>query len=189
MPEIAEPLLVLTTERLNERHQISIAWDESEAAWHSDSYGRSAIEPHEQDEITQDVDALINTARECLEWLAANTPVIAGAWCNRYVSSSAPLLRRLAIHALSARIDLTADDKIAWLLKHCDIHESQLTTRYSGPPAYPIHKPARNNGCISSEPCGPTARRKKRNQTRIVTQHISNLNGFIGSARLTLIAS
>ena len=123
LPEIVEPLLVLTTARLNERYQISIAWEESEATWHSDSYGRSAIEPHEQDEISQDVDALIDTARECLEWLAANTPVIAGAWCNRYVSSNAPLLRRLAIHALSARNDLTADDKIVWLLKHCDIHE------------------------------------------------------------------
>ena len=123
LPEIADPLLVLTTARLNERYQISIAWEESEATWHSDSYSRSAIEPHEQDEVGHDVDALINTARDCLEWLAANNSVIAGAWCNRYVYSSAPLLRRLAIHALSARNDLTADDKIAWLLKHCDIHE------------------------------------------------------------------
>ena len=123
LPEIAEPLLVLTTARLNERYQISIAWEESEATWDSDSYSRSAIEPHEQDELGQGVDALIDTARECLEWLATNTPLIAGAWSNRHVFSSAPLLRRLAIHALSARIDLTADDKIAWLLKNCDTHE------------------------------------------------------------------
>ena len=123
LPEIAEPLLVLTTARLNERYQISIAWEEGEATWDSDSYSRSAIEPHEQDELGQDVDALIDTTRECLEWLAANTPLIAGAWSNRYVFSSAPLLRRLAIHALSARNDLTADDKVAWLLKNCDIHE------------------------------------------------------------------
>ena len=123
LPEIAEPLLVLTTARMNERYQISVAWEESEATWHSDSYSRSAIEPHEQDEMSQDVDALIDTARECLEWLTANTPVIAGTWSNRYVCSSVPLLRRLAIHALSARNNLTADGKIEWLLKHCDIHE------------------------------------------------------------------
>ena len=124
LPEIAEPLLALTTTRLNERYQISIAWGESKATWDSDSYSRSAIEPHEQDELGQDLDALIDTARECLDWLAANTPLIAGAWSNRYVSSSAPLLRRLAIHALSARNDLTANDKIAWLLKNCDIQEN-----------------------------------------------------------------
>ena len=86
LPEIAEPLLVLTTARMNERYQISVAWEEREATWHSDSYSRSAIEPHEQDEMSQDVDALIDTARECLEWLTANTPVIAGTWSNRYVS-------------------------------------------------------------------------------------------------------
>ena len=50
-------------------------------------------------------------------------PVIVEAWCNRFASSDVPLLRRLAIHALAARNDLSADDKIAWLLERCDVNE------------------------------------------------------------------
>ena len=56
--------------------------------------------------------------------MAANRPDAARLWSERYVGSQAPLLRRLAIHTLSAQTDLSSDDKIAWLLELCDIHET-----------------------------------------------------------------
>ena len=37
--------------------------------------------------------------------------------------SEAPLLRRLAVHALSVRADLTADGKIDWLLDRIGLHD------------------------------------------------------------------
>ena len=66
---------------------------------------------------------MINAARDCLEWLAENQPDAAKHWCARLVVSQAPLLRRLAVHALSARADLTADGKIDWLLEHIGLHD------------------------------------------------------------------
>ena len=123
LPEMSEPLLALVTMRLKERHAILIAWEGGDATSHGDSYSRSAIEPHEQDDLSQEIDPLIDAARECLEWLAANAPVVVGAWCDRFASSDAPLLRRLAIHALAARNDLSANDKIAWLLERYDVNE------------------------------------------------------------------
>ena len=66
---------------------------------------------------------LIDAARDCLEWLASNQIETAARWCDRLVCLDAPLLRRLAVHGLSKREDLTADDKIDWLLTHIDLHE------------------------------------------------------------------
>ena len=119
---IAEPLLERTVQRLEERHSLIGAW-EGENTLDSDTFSRSAIEPHKQDNFPQGIDALIDIARDCLEWLAVSRPDAVRAWSERYNRSPAPLLRRLAIHILPARTDLSADDKIAWLLEHYDVNE------------------------------------------------------------------
>ena len=123
LAEMAEPLLAVTTMRLSGRHAVLNAWGQRDATWEPDNFRRSAIEPHEQDDIDGEVDPLVDTARECLEWLTANQPHTARLWSERHVRSQVPLLRRLAVHTLSARTDLSPDDKIAWLLASCDIHD------------------------------------------------------------------
>ena len=122
VPEIAEPLLERTVQRLEERHSLILAW-EGEHTLDSGTFSRSAIEPHEQDRYSKGTDALIDIARDCLEWLASNQPDTVKLWCERYSRSQAPLLRRLAVHILSARTDLSADDKLTWLLEHYDVNE------------------------------------------------------------------
>ena len=124
LPQIAEPVLEITTRRLSERHSALAAWKLANSKGDSDSYTRSAIEPHPQNQSQYDIDALIDVARECLDWLAANRPDMVKMWSERYVRSQVPLLRRLAIHILPARTDLSASDKIACLLEHCDVSET-----------------------------------------------------------------
>ena len=124
LPEIAEPLLELTTRRLAERHFVLTSWDPGDKTWDSDSFGRSAIEPHAQDQYPETCDLLIDLARDCLEWLANNRADVARLWSERYAAAEAPLLRRLAIHILAERTDLSADDKLAWLLEYTNIHEN-----------------------------------------------------------------
>ena len=123
LPNIAHSLLERTTMRLEERRSAIVAWDLGSETWDTDSHGRSAIEPHSQDDLPREVDALIDAARDCLAWLAANDSGYAGTWCDRYAGSAAPLLRRLAIHAMTERNDLTADERIAWILESCDVNE------------------------------------------------------------------
>ncbi len=112
LAEMSEPLLGLVTIQLKKRHAIWGAWEGGDGTSDSDNFGRSAIEPNPQDDMDQEIDPLIDAARECLEWLAADAPAIAGAWCDRHISSDASLLRRLAIHSLAARNDLSADDVV-----------------------------------------------------------------------------
>ena len=123
LAQVAEPLLEIVIRRLEEQHLTLSAWQKATREWDSTSFGRSAIEPHNQDEYPEAVDVLINTARDCLEWLAANQAGAATRWCDQLAGSKVPLLRRLAVHTLSARTELAADQKINWLLKHIGLYD------------------------------------------------------------------
>lgn len=123
LSSIGHSLLERTTNILEERYSAKTAWEEDDETWDADNYRRSAIEPHEQDRIPYNIDAVIDVARNCLKWLATNDQAAIGAWCDRFAKVEAPLLRRLAIHATAARNDLTADEKIEWLVDRCDVNE------------------------------------------------------------------
>ncbi len=126
LPQVAEPLLSQVIKRLENRHITLCAWQKASRNWDPESDRRSAIESHEQDVFSDAIDVLIDAARGCLESLALNQVDAAARWCDQLVQSDAPLLRRLAIHGVSKRGDLTADDKIDWLLKHVDLHERSI---------------------------------------------------------------
>ena len=124
LSQVAEPLLKLVIRRLVEQYQSSCAWQKANREWDSASWGRSAIEPHEQDSFRDPIDVLIDTGRDCLKWLAENQENAASHWCDQLVAADAPLLRRLAVYTVSARLDLTAVDKVDWLLTHDILHDS-----------------------------------------------------------------
>ena len=128
LPQVAEPLLSQVIKRLENRHITLCTWQKASRNWDPESDRRSAIESHEQDVFSDAIDVLIDAARGCLESLALNQVDAAARWCDQLVQSDAPLLRRLAVHGLSKRKDLTIDSKIDWLLRHVDLHE--LSTRY-----------------------------------------------------------
>ena len=123
--KIASPLLERAIHCLENEFTLYHVWGRATRLSEPASQSRSAIEPHEQDEQRgrDKNDVLIDAARDCLEWLASNQPKVAAQWCNRLVASDEPLLRRLAVHTLPQRTDLTADAKIQWLLEHVDFHE------------------------------------------------------------------
>ena len=120
---VAEPLLASVVRHLAAQHHMLCAWQEANREWNPASHGRSAIEPHEQDEYPEAIDVLIDVARDCLEWLALNRPEMAAQWCDQLASAETPLLRRLAVHTLSVRKDLTPNEKIDWLLARMGLHD------------------------------------------------------------------
>ena len=123
LSQIAEPLLDLVIRRLKEQYLTSHAWQKANRDYERASHRRSAIEPHDQNNYPKPIDLLIDVARDCLEWLASNQAETAARWCDRLVDSDAPLLRRLAVHGVSKRDDLTANKKIDWLLTHIGLHD------------------------------------------------------------------
>ena len=112
---VAEPLLSVAVACLAARHRTLFAWQKADPDWDPESFARHAIEPHEQDHGYGHVDVLIDAARDCLEWLADNRPEAAAGWCGQLAGSQTPLLRRLCLHTLSVRNDLSAWQKLDWL--------------------------------------------------------------------------
>ncbi len=121
---LAEPLLRLLVGRLEDRHALLRVWRSPSSDLDWTSLRRSAIEPYEHDDrYPEAIDVVIDAARDCLQWLAANRAVVAAGWCDQLIRSEAPLLRRLAVHALPARSDLSADEKVRWLLTTIGLHQ------------------------------------------------------------------
>ncbi len=120
---VAEPLLAIVVQNLVSQHRMLGAWQSANRNWDATSYGRSAIEPHEQDRHPEATDVVIDVGRDCLEYLASQQPPVAADWCDQLVRQDASILRRLAVHTLSLREDLTADEKIDWLLTNIGLHD------------------------------------------------------------------
>tara|TARA_R100001509_G_scaffold24784_2_gene12951 strand:- start:1371 stop:4394 length:3024 start_codon:yes stop_codon:yes gene_type:complete len=120
---VAAPLLDGITRQLEDIFGELVAWETASREWDPISYGRSAIEPHEQDRYPKAVDVLIDAARDALEWLSANDSILLDAWLERLVTSGVPLLRRLAIHGITVHPDKSADDRLNWLLARVGLHD------------------------------------------------------------------
>ena len=123
LERVAEPLLMIVNHHLTSQHDTLRPWESAGTDWDPASHGRSAIEPHEQDKYAQAIDVLIDAARDCLEHLAASQPAAAATWCDHLARARVPLLRRLAVHTLRMRGDLTPDQKADWLLSHIGLHD------------------------------------------------------------------
>lgn len=120
---LAQTLLSGVARRLEEMHGELAAWDKASRDWDPVSYGRAAIEPHEQDRYPDAIDVLVDAARDALEWLAANSSALLGAWIERLITSDVPLLRRLAIHATTVRQEQSPEESLKWLLDRIGLHE------------------------------------------------------------------
>lgn len=121
--KIAQPLLSVALRHLEDIYDELTAWDKASREWDPVSYGRSAIELHEQDQYPDAVDVLIDVARDTLEWHATYSPKLLGAWIERLVISDVPLLRRLSIHAVTIHPELSPDERLKWLLDRIGLHE------------------------------------------------------------------
>ena len=120
---IAEPLLSSIAANLAARHRTFLAWHNAGSTGDPESLGRDTVEPREQPIRYDHVDVLIDAAHDCLQWLASNRPQAATRWCEQLTTSGIPLLRRLGVHALSLRTDLSPCDKLDWLLANANLHD------------------------------------------------------------------
>lgn len=88
---------------------------------------RSAIEPHDEEvSHDEDVNLLIDWARDSIAELARSRPEAAATLIDGWLASDIPLLQRLAIHAQGRRADLTATEKIRWVIAKLPLYDYRL---------------------------------------------------------------
>ena len=127
LDQLAEPLLVRLSDLLVHRHEILCAWQHGETGESDDDdTQRSAIEPHEQNRQREGIDFLIDTARDSLDWLVNQEPAAAARWTELLLAASCPLLRRLAVHGLANRTNLTSDERIEVLLDRVGLDDKAV---------------------------------------------------------------
>lgn len=126
LDQVAESLLSNVIRHLEIQHRRLSVWGNVWHNWNPTSSRRAAIEPNEQDRHPKPLDVLIDVARDCLEWLASNRLETAALLCDRLAETEVPLLRRLALHTLLVRKDLTPDGKIGWLLPKMDFDDASI---------------------------------------------------------------
>lgn len=122
MASVAQPLLSGITRRLEDIHHDFMAWDKVSSESDPLSDGRSCIEHDAQNRYAEAIDVLIDVGRDALVWLAGNAPALLDAWIERLVTSDVPILRRLAIHAITEHPGKSADDRLRWLLDRVGLH-------------------------------------------------------------------
>ncbi|PWG60930.1 SIR2 family protein [Spiribacter halobius] len=123
LSEFAEEVLRVSIPALEASHRTLACWSQADRGGDPETWHRSAIEHHEQDELREPVDAVIDSARDALESLSAANYEGGKRWVLQLLDSNAPLLRRLAAHALSTLTQMSSDDRLQLLLKTTGLHE------------------------------------------------------------------
>ena len=119
----AKPLLACIVAILEKRHRVLQSWRIATRNHDPSIVHRSSIVPQEDISFREPFDVLIDAARDCLEQLLEQNTLLAASWCERLVQADAPFLRKLAVHALYVRNDMSATEKIDWLMDRIDIHD------------------------------------------------------------------
>lgn len=126
LDDFAKRLEPVVTNYLTQAHFLLNAWDRGNEKWDSNSLHRSAIESHEQDKFRENIDILIDAARDIIEWYLKDNHQQAICIINSWIDSDVPLLKRLAVHGMTKSEQVIPDEKISWIIKHILIYANWL---------------------------------------------------------------
>lgn len=121
--EVAETLLGYIVQNLTEQHRTLIPWHSADREEDIISQSRWSIDSEQTYVQVKPVDVLIDAVRDCLAHLAENRSSVAATWCDMLIRSDIPILRRLSMHTLSHREDLTSDMKADWILEQVGLYD------------------------------------------------------------------
>lgn len=122
LAQVAPKLLSEVSRHFVDIRTSLLAWDAASDTWDPVSFRRSAIEPHEQDRFPEPVDVLIDALRDAIELLSIDDPIAASSWIETFLMYDVPLLRRLAIHAVSLHPGLSAEKRLDWLVERVGLY-------------------------------------------------------------------
>ncbi|PWR11823.1 hypothetical protein DKT69_25675 [Micromonospora sicca] len=126
LAEVAAAILAIADRQLRRISELLTVSGAARPGWDPVSFSRYKIERDAGDEIRQSVDALIDTARDCVEALLAAGGPSGPGYLDTWAASDLPILRRLALHGWTYRTDIDATAKLAWLRTTGWLFEHQL---------------------------------------------------------------
>lgn len=125
----AKPLLEICTKHFAKAALLSKAFEQGGSGYDPSSMLRASILAPEEDRgYRRWSDFLVDVGRECLYWILDNDENAARLRIETWLSSDAPLLRRLGVHALSKATWLTSDEQLQSLLDRGLLFERAVAT-------------------------------------------------------------
>ena len=126
LAEAAADVLVIVDRHLRRAHLLLTTTGTAKPQWEPLSFDRSAIEPHQQDDMRQPFDVLVDATRDCIEALLDRDGQAGVAYLRMWADTDVPLLRRLAVHGYTHRSDIDASAKLEWLRERGWLYDLQL---------------------------------------------------------------
>lgn len=112
------------SELLEQMYAEHLAW--SGRAGRVFMFGRSAIEEHEQDHYRDDaMGVVIDAMRDSVESLIATPGNCVSMVAEQLLTSSVPLIRRVGVHCLRLRPDMTSAEKVNLLFEHVQLSDHE----------------------------------------------------------------
>ena len=126
---ISEALEPFLTTHLINAHRVLCAFGQADDYWDASSLARSAIEEHKEDaykRFERSLAILIDAARGVIQSLLITAPHNAHMIIDRWGSSRAQLLKRLAVYAITESAYIDSDTKLKWIMERKWLYASDV---------------------------------------------------------------
>jgi Domain of unknown function (DUF4020)/SIR2-like domain len=124
LEEFTLALLPILTYRLQQYHQLLLSVRKEKNDLDSSSVYTSIIEPNPRPAYNT-YHLLTNATKQAYDNLASNHPGQAIAQVSSWYTSGVSILKRLAIYGVGSNTQMTADQKLDWLLERYLLYDSQ----------------------------------------------------------------
>jgi len=126
MEDIVDEVIQIGISHLYEAHSILHSYGQADKEYDIVSAMRSAIEPHPQDDIPGDFDVLIDAIRDGLGWYLQNKDSYGDSLIYKWMDSSLPVLKRIALNGLRLCSTQTPSRKLHTILERDWIFNIEL---------------------------------------------------------------
>ena len=126
LDDLGDQLLWIVSCNLEKAHLLLRASGRGSSEWDPLSFSRGMVESSSQGSPRDGIGVLIDAARDLIEWSILSRPETLDFLIRTWSSSENVLSRRLALFSVSKSATWTADEKIAWLLKHDFLYKFRL---------------------------------------------------------------
>jgi len=119
--EYARILQPIVEDHLRHAHYLYVNFSRATEEFDPLMIHRPAIEDHAQNAHEHEI-VVIDAARDILDYLVLHDASQADSAIKSWIASGVPILKRLAVYGMN-QIDLNANEKIKWLVKHRLLYE------------------------------------------------------------------
>ena len=98
----------------------------SDSVWDTLNFRRGQIESRTQDHLHSGLSVVLDAGSELVRWSATEMPDMTASISDVWIRQDSPLLRRLAIFAVSVNRRWDANTRISWLLEHDILNAPEL---------------------------------------------------------------